>query len=488
MKFPDGFLWGGATASTQIEGAYLEGGKGVSTLDYVKFQHKYERTDDIASMDVTYEQYQSYLGQEENINFPKRRGIDFYHHYKEDIKLFAEMGFKVFRMSISWPRIFPTGLEDEPNEEGLQFYDDVFDELHKYGIEPLVTMIHYEIPMTLAVEYNGWENRKLIALFVKYAKTIVDRYQHKVKYWITFNEINMMIASAYTGGGLFIERSDQQDLQVKFQAVHHQFVASGLTMQYIHKTSPDAKVGCMIARLETYPETCHPEDVLSALKEDQLNLFFTDVMIRGHYPNYIKRYFEENDIHLQIEDDDYTIIENNTADFVSFSYYMTYVASGDPAKYQKPGSFIRPLKNPYVGISEWGWPIDPIGFRITLNKIYDRYQIPIFVVENGLGAYDTLENGKVHDSYRIEYLSKHIQAMGEAILDGVDILGYTTWGCIDLVSAGTSEMSKRYGFIYVDYDDEGNGSGKRYRKDSFYWYQKVIATNADDLSYTQDEN
>ncbi|MFR6099095.1 MAG: glycoside hydrolase family 1 protein, partial [Longibaculum sp.] len=291
MGFPKNFLWGGATASTQIEGAYNEGGKGMSTLDYVTYKTKEERNDDISSMDVTYDQYLSYLKNDEGINFPKRRGIDFYHHYKEDIKLFAEMGYKVFRLSISWPRIYPTGLEDEPNEEGLKFYDEVFDECHKYGIEPLVTMIHYEIPVTLADKYNGWESRKLIDLFEKYVKTIVDRYKNKVKYWITFNEINMMQASAYTGGGLFLERSPLDKLNCEFQALHHQFIASSKAMAYVHEVSPEAMVGCMINRQEVYPETCNPDDVLCALKDDQFNLFFMDVMARGGYPSFMNRYF-----------------------------------------------------------------------------------------------------------------------------------------------------------------------------------------------------
>lgn len=480
--FPEGFLWGGATASNQCEGGYNLGGKGLSTLDFVKFIKKDDRNNDISTMDVTYDQLKQYLADDSGINFPKRRGIDFYHHYKEDIGLLAEMGFKTFRMSISWPRIFPTGLEEEPNEEGLQFYDDVFDQLLAYGIEPLVTMIHYEIPIELTKRYNGWESRELVEYFVKYAKTILDRYKDKVKYWITFNEINMMLASAYTGGGLFPEKSAKSDLEVKYQATHHQFLASALATKYAHEVAPEAKIGCMIARLETYPATCKPEDMLKAVQEDQLNVFYTDVMVRGKYPNYMMRYFEEHNIHINMEKGDEEILAGNTADYVAFSYYMTYLASSDPAKAETSGNLIGSLKNPYLEVSEWKWPIDPIGLRITLNRLYDRYQVPLFIVENGLGAYDKLEDEKVHDDYRIDYLAKHIAQMREAVEDGVELLGYTTWGCIDLVSAGTSEMSKRYGFIYVDQDDYGNGTLERYKKDSFYWYKKVIATNGEDLS------
>ena len=483
--FPEGFLWGGATASNQCEGAYNLGGKGLSTLDYVKFTEKENRTNDISTMDVTYNQLKQYLEDDSNINFPKRRGVDFYHHFKEDIKLMAEMGFKTFRMSISWPRIFPTGMEEEPNEEGLKFYDDVFDELLTYGIEPLVTMIHYEIPIELTKKYNGWESRELVDYFIRYTKTILDRYKDKVKYWIIFNEINMMLASAYTGGGIFLEKSEKSDLEVKYQATHHQFLASALTTKYAREVSPQAKIGCMIARLETYSATCKPEDVFNALHEDQLNVFYTDVMVRGKYPNYMTRYFDEQNIHIEMEKGDEEILACYTADYVAFSYYMTYLASSDSSKDQVSGNLIGSLKNQYLELSQWNWPIDPIGLRITLNRLYDRYNVPLFIVENGLGAFDKLEDGKVHDAYRIDYLAKHISQMKEAVKDGVELLGYTTWGCIDLISAGTSEMSKRYGFIYVDQDDYGNGTLKRYKKDSYYWYKKVIDSNGEDLSKEQ---
>ena len=481
--FPKDFLWGGATASTQCEGAYDVGGKGLSTLDFVKFIEKENRNDDISSMNVTYKELEQYFNDDSGVNFPKRRGVDFYHHFKEDIRLFAEMGMGTFRMSISWPRIFPTGLEEEPNEEGLKFYDEVFDELLAYGIEPLVTMIHYEIPIELTKRYNGWESRELVDYFVKYTKTILNRYKDKVKYWIIFNEINMMLANAYTGGGICLERSKRSELEVKYQATHHQFVASALTTKYAHEVAPNAKIGCMIARLETYPASCKPEDMYKAIHEDQLNVFYTDVLVRGKYPNYMSRYFAEHNINITMEPGDEEILACYTADFVSFSYYMTYLASSDPSQSETSGNLIGTIKNPYLELSQWNWPIDPVGLRITLNRLYDRYNVPLFIVENGLGAHDTLENGRVHDRYRIDYLAKHIAQMKEAVKDGVELLGYTTWGCIDIVSAGTSEMSKRYGYIYVDQDDYGNGTMKRYKKDSFYWYKKVIVSNGEDLSF-----
>ena len=482
MTFPKDFLWGGATASNQIEGAYDLGGKGLSTLDFVTYKTKDQREDDISSMDVAWNDYLRFKENEEGCNFPKRRGIDFYHNYKEDIALFAEMGFKTFRLSLSWPRIFPTGLEAQANEEGLEFYDKVFDELLKYNIRPLVTILHYEIPITLAEKYNGWESREMVDLYDKFARTVVDRYKDKVKDWLTINEINMMMASAYTGGGMFLERSEQTPMTAMHQALHHQFLASAKAVKYIHDVSADARVGCMINRQEVYPETCRPEDVLSALKDDQYNLFFSDVQAKGHYPSFILKHMEREGIKIHVEGEDSKILEEGTVDFIGISYYMSMLSSGNPAKAQKLGSFIRPMKNPHLEISEWEWPIDPIGLRISLNKIWDRYEKPIYVVENGLGALDTLtEDKQVHDDYRIDYLRKHIKAIDGAIEDGVDVMGYTPWGCIDLVSAGTSEMSKRYGFIYVDYDDFGNGGGKRYRKDSFYWYKKVIETNGEVL-------
>ncbi|MCR6105897.1 6-phospho-beta-glucosidase [Salipaludibacillus agaradhaerens] len=480
-RFPEGFLWGGATAANQLEGAYNEGGKGLSIFDMVKFIPKEERTNDI-EMDVRSEkELDRLLAEAEGGNFPKRRGIDFYHRYKEDIALFAEMGFKTFRMSIAWPRIFPNGDETEPNEEGLAFYDNVFDELNKNGIEPLVTLSHYEIPLQLVKKYNGWEDRRLVDFFVHYAETVFHRYKDKVKYWLTFNEINVSTISPYIGSGILVDRVENKE-QAVYQALHHQFVASARAVKACHNIIPDAMIGCMLARMETYAETCNPDDALAALEEDQKNLFFTDVQVRGYYPSFMNRYFEENNIKIEMAPGDEEILLQHTVDFLSFSYYMTMVASGAPEKKKEKGNFFSGIKNPYLEASDWGWQIDPKGMRLTLNKLYDRYQVPLFIVENGLGAYDKVEeNGSINDDYRIDYLRAHIEQMAEAIKDGVDIMGYTSWGCIDLISASTSEMSKRYGFIYVDQDDYGNGTLERQKKKSFDWYKQVIATNGDVL-------
>ena len=484
LKFPKDFLWGGATASNQCEGGYNLGGKGMSNLDYIRYVPKEELknaiVDQVRGSTITEEEYNNFLKNENKINFPKRRGNDFYHHYEEDIKLMGEMGFKVYRMSIAWERIYPTGMEDEPNEEGLAFYDKIFDECHKYGIEPLVTILHFEIPMALTLKYNGWLGREMIDLYVKYVKTIVDRYKNKVKYWLTINEINMAIANPYMGSGMFIEKCEDPE-SAKYQALHHQFVASAKAVEYIHQVQPEAMVGNMVARIQTYPETCNPEDVLIAQQDDQFNLFFFDVQARGYYPAYIKRFLKDRNIKVHFEAGDEEILANNTVDFISFSYYFTNVSSSDPKKQDQVGTFIKNVKNPYLKASEWGWQMDPTGLRITLNELYDRYQKPLFISENGLGAYDKLVDGTVHDDYRVAYLRKHINSMAEAIEDGVDLMGYTVWGCIDIVSAGTSEMCKRYGFVYVDADDEGNGTYNRFKKDSFEWYKKVIQSNGTDL-------
>ncbi|EST90838.1 glycoside hydrolase family 1 protein [Vagococcus lutrae] len=482
--FPKDFLWGGATAANQIEGAYNLGGKGMSTSDYAAYKDPYASGKvDNFTFNVSSKELEEYKANPDKYLFPKRWGIDFYHRYKEDIALFAEMGFKTFRLSISWARIFPTGLEDEPNEEGLAFYDKVFDECAKYGIEPLVTMSHYEMPITLTEKYNGWASRELVPLFEKYARVLFERYKSKVKYWITFNEMNMNLNSLYTGAGVLEDLIKPEDkLQVTYQASHHQFLASALAVKAAREIMPDAKIGCMINQIESYARTTKPEDQLQALKSNQLNMFYPDVQARGEYPTYMVRYFHDNGIKLEMEPEDAQILKEGTIDYVAISYYMSHVTEAREDADKLAGSFDSPIKNEHLELSQWDWPIDPIGLRISLMKLYDRYELPLFVCENGLGAKDELtEDGRVHDDYRIDYIRQHVAQMKEAIKDGVELMGYTTWGCIDLISCGTSQMSKRYGFIYVDQDDKGEGTLERYRKDSFYWYKDVIASNGEKL-------
>lgn len=462
-EFPKDFLWGGAVAANQCEGAYKEDGKGLSIQDVLPRGIRGERTS---------------VPTEDN---KKLAGIDFYHRYREDIRLFAEMGFKVFRTSIAWSRIFPNGDETEPNEKGLEFYDRVFDECHKYGIEPLVTISHYETPLYLAEHYNGWANRKMIGFYERYVRTLFERFGGKVKYWLTFNEINSVLHAPFMSGGIHTpaEKLTEQEL---YQAVHHELVASALATKTAHEMMPDAKIGCMILSMPMYPLTPSPDDMIQVMEEEHKNYFFGDVHVRGTYPGYMKRYFRDHHIQIHFEPEDEEILKH-TVDFVSFSYYMSVCATADKEKQIKGnGNLLGGVPNPTLTASQWGWQIDPKGLRYVLNMFYDRYQKPLFVVENGLGAVDVLTedvhgNKTVEDDYRIQHLHDHLVQLREAVEDGVEVLGYTSWGCIDLVSASTAELKKRYGFIYVDRNDDGSGTLDRYKKKSFYWYQKVIESN-----------
>ncbi|MFC6465140.1 glycoside hydrolase family 1 protein [Marinilactibacillus sp. GCM10026970] len=465
--FKEGFLWGGAAAANQFEGAFDKDGKGLSVQDVTPNGGLGDITDGPT---------------EDNM---KLVGIDFYNRYKEDIKLFAEMGFKTFRTSIAWTRIFPNGDESEPNEAGLKFYDDLFDELHKYGIEPLITLSHYETPLHLSKEYDGWVNRKMIGFYENYVRTVFNRYKGKVKYWLTFNEINSVLHAPFMSGGISTppEELSEKDL---FQAVHHELVASALATKIGHEIMPEAEIGCMVLAMPTYPLTPDPDDVIAVMESERKNYFFSDVHVRGEYPGYMKRYFADNNIELDVTAEDEEILKN-TVDFISFSYYMSSTDTADQSKKVKgEGNILGGVHNPYLEASEWGWQIDPKGLRIVLNDFWDRYQLPLFIVENGLGAKDELvtdENGNktVIDDYRIKYLNDHLVQVKEAVKDGVDVMGYTTWGCIDLVSASTAQLAKRYGFIYVDRHDDGSGSLDRYKKKSFNWYKEVISTNGESL-------
>ena len=416
--------------------------------------------------------------------------MDAYHHYKEDIALFAEMGFKCCRLSIAWTRIFPTGMETEPNEKGLAFYDRVFDELEKYGIEPIVTISHYEMPFALVEKCNGWEGRECIDYYIRFCEAIFERYQNRVRYWLTFNEINsgtvalgsIQALGTFRGySGPLASAPDKP--QERFQALHHQFVASARAVRLAHEKYPRFRMGNMCLQAMMYPFSPNPDDILETEKRNQIiNFFCGDVQVRGKYPGYIQRYFEENGITIRMEEKDLEDIQKGVVDFYTFSYYMTTCVSADENKEKMGGNFMGGVKNPYLETSAWGWQIDPKGLRYNLNVLYDRYQIPIMIVENGLGAYDQPEeDGCIHDTYRIEYMKKHIEQMKEAVKDGVDLIGYTPWGCVDLISASTGEMAKRYGMIYVDKYDDGTGTLARRKKDSFYWYQKVIASNGEDL-------
>jgi 6-phospho-beta-glucosidase len=464
--FPPGFLWGGATAANQVEGAYDEGGKGLSIQDVMPRGIAGPPTEEPTPDNL------------------KLVGIDFYHRYADDIALFAEMGFGVFRFSIAWSRIFPRGDEAEPNEEGLAFYDRVLDECEKHGIEPLVTISHYETPLALARTHDGWVSRAMIDHYARYARTLFERYGSRVRYWLTFNEINSVLHAPFLSGGI-VTPKDQLSPTDLYQAVHHELVASALATRIAREVAPDAQVGCMLIAMPTYPLTPDPADALAVMHADHLNLAFGDVHCRGEYPGFLLRHLREQGVELEITDEDRGILRN-TVDFVSFSYYMSLCESADPEKRAAgAGNLMGGIPNPTLEASEWGWQIDPVGLRIVMNQFWDRWRKPLFIVENGLGAKDQLVEvdgaPTVLDDYRIAYLNDHLVQVGEAVADGVEVLGYTTWGCIDLVSASTAQMSKRYGFIYVDRDDDGSGTLARYKKQSFDWYAEVIRTNGASL-------
>ena len=474
-KIPHDFLWGGAVAAHQLEGGYDKGGKGLSIADVMTAGANgkdREITDGILP----------------GRYYPNHEAIDFYTRYKEDVRLLAEMGFRCFRTSIAWTRIFPNGDEEEPNEEGLQFYDDLFDELLKYNIEPVITLSHFEMPFHLVKKYGGWRDRRLIGFFVKFAGTVMRRYKDKVKYWMTFNEVNNQSSVQNAWGGWtnsgILYREDEDVQTVLQQVVHYEMVASAMTVKLGHEINPDFQIGCMLAMVPFYARTCSPQDEIAAqIAMEHRLYYYGDLHVFGEYPAYMEAFRREKGIDLDITDEDLKALKEGCVDYIGISYYMSgTISSVETEDCTKVAEGFYTARNPYVQKSDWGWQIDPQGLRYSLNLLYQRYHKPIFIVENGFGAYDKLEDGQVHDTYRIDYLRRHIVEMKKAMFsDGVLVMGYTPWGCIDLVSAGSGEMEKRYGFIYVDKDNQGNGTLERRKKDSFEWYKKVIESNGEIL-------
>ncbi|WCZ19595.1 6-phospho-beta-glucosidase [Lacticaseibacillus paracasei] len=475
--FPKGFLWGGAVAAHQFEGGWQAGGKGVSIADVMTAgdnETKRRITDGVQSGE----------------NYPNHDAIDYYHRYHEDDQLFADLGLNCFRTSIAWTRIFPNGDEEQPNEAGLKFYDDVFDDLLSHQIEPVITLSHFEMPYHLVKKYGGWRSRKVIDFFVKFATVVFDRYKDKVKYWMTFNEINNQVGmmnewSLFTNSGLLI-KPDEDKEAVMFQAAHYEAVASALAVQIGHRINPDFQIGCMVAMGPVYPATPNPNDVFKAERTMQTNYYLADVQVKGKYPAFLDRYFDRHAFNLDITLEDRDVLLAGKVDYIGFSYYASHVTE---ASQNEPTDFItmghnREVKNSTLQRSDWGWEIDPVGLRYALNWFSDRYEVPLFIVENGFGAFDKInQDGHIQDDYRIDYLRQHINQMRLAVeVDGVKLMGYTPWGIIDLVSAGTGQMEKRYGVIYVDKDDQGKGTLGRSKKASFDWFQKVIRSNGDDLA------
>lgn len=486
-RFPKDFLWGGATADFQYEGGFGLGGRGINSQDFVtdgsatqKRQITLKLADGsrgtVNSLESFPEGAEAQMYDDQY--YPSHKAVDFYHRYKEDIALMAEMGYNVFRFSICWSRIFPDGDEPEANPEGVAFYDDVINECHKYGIEPLITICHDEMPDFLARTYDGWSSRHVIDMYVKLAATLFEAYKGRVKYWLTFNELNAIHGYAKIG----VHKSDPLTF---YQAQHHMFVASSRAIKLGHQMMPDAIFGAMFALSELYPATCHPEDVFVSYAQRRESLFFADVMARGYYPNYTQDIFTKKGVKdLTMEPGDEELLRQYPLDFVSFSYYRSSIVSHDkPFKSMDPIGIMGGDVNPYCETTQWGWSVDPLGIRYCLNELYDRYQKPLFVIENGLGELDVLEaDGSVHDPYRVKYLAEHFKQIRDAInIDHIPCFGYTMWGPLDLVSLGTGEMKKRYGFIYIDMDDKGHGSLNRSKKDSFYWMKEVIASGGSNL-------
>jgi len=484
-RFPEGFLWGGATAANQCEGAWNEDGKGMSVADCSTYKPNVDPKDYEAQHGISIADIENAMKSDDISLYGKRHGVDFYHRYKEDLDLFAEMGFKVLRISIAWTRIFPNGIEEKPNEKGLLFYENLFTEMKKRNIEPLVTLHHYEMPLYLSNNYEGWYQRPVVDMFIKFCKVVFTRYKDLVKYWLTFNEIDSVFRHPFTTIGIVTERYPKEKREeIIYQSLHHQFVASSLATKYLREIIPGALMGGMLTRTLTYPENCNPKNCMLALKQNRENYFYSDVQVFGEYPKFIKNAWEKKKINIKMEPGDEEIIKLYTVDFVSFSYYMSFVSSIDAEKREKVnGNISTGVKNPYLDVTEWNWQVDPLGLHYSLIDMYDRYRMPLFIVENGLGNRDKIEeDGSIQDDYRIAYFREHIQAIADAVDDGVDVIGYTPWGCIDLVSMSTCQISKRYGFIYVDADDLGNGTYNRKKKKSFDWYKKVISVNGADLS------
>ena len=473
--FPKDFLWGGAVAACQIEGAYDIDGRGLSSSDIHLYDKHINRKHiekegggklaDILEAAADTEGY-----------YPKRFGIDFYHTFKDDLKLMKEMGFTAFRTSISWSRIFPKGDEAEPNEKGLQFYDRLIDEIIADGMEPIITMSHYDIPLYLITEYGGFANRKVADFFVNYAEVLLNRFKGKVKYWIVCNQVNLIPHVQFGSLGIYDDQAENME-ELMYQAVHNQFVAGAKVLKSAKTIDPNAILGTMVADGTFYPATSKPEDVILTMKKNRMQYYFTDVQLRGEYPVYALRYFKDQGIDLKIQEGDLELLAEYTMEFMAISYYSSKVVNSET-------NTMKPFdadQNPHLEPTPWDWRADPLGFYNTLSQYWDRYHVPIMIAENGLGALDQVVDGKIHDDYRIDYLRKHIEQLKECIKDGVDIIAYLSWGPIDIVSSSSAEFSKRYGYIYVDRDDFGNGSGKRLKKDSFDWYKEVIRSNGENL-------
>lgn len=482
MTLPDGFLWGGALSANQTEGAWREGGRGPAVADVATYKPDLDLKEYAAHHAYTAERVEAALADEDDAFYPRRRGIDFYHRYPEDLALFAELGFSTLRVSIAWSRLYPTGEELEPNEEGVAFYLALFTKMRRLGIEPLVTLAHYDAPVALALEHRGWVDRRTIGLFERFARTCFERFGHLVTQWISFNEIDSITRHPFTSGAILEERVEGDLEQALCTALHHQFVAAASVTRTLHELHPEARMGSMITMLTTYPNTCHPDDVAATQEKMRMLYLCADVQVGGGYPRLALRALERRGVTVPFEPGDVELLREHPADFLAFSYYMSMTESVRADAERTPGNTVLGVKNPYLPSSAWGWQVDPVGLRISLLDLYDRYGKPLFIVENGLGTHDEVDaDGRIRDPYRVDYFRAHFREMIAAVDAGVELLGFTSWAPIDMISNSTSQMTKRYGVIHVDLDDLGRGTGERRRKDSFFWYQRVIASNGADL-------
>lgn len=479
-RFPENFKFGGAVAACQVEGAYDIDGRKPSTSDIHVYDTNLERNNIKKEGGGTLDEIKTALEDTENY-YPKRHGIDFYHTYKEDLKMLAELGLETFRTSISWSRIFPNGNEETPNEAGLAFYDKLIDEILANDMEPVITMAHYDLPIHLVTEYGGFSNRKIIEFFTRYSRVLLERYGHKVDKWIVFNQVNLVPTVQFGSLEIYDNQAENME-ELMYQAVHNQFIAAAKTKEIATELGLSANIGTMIADCTYYPATCRPEDVVWTMKKNRMQYFYTDVQLRGHYPQYALKYFEDQNFAIKMEQGDKELLKENTMDFLGISYYSSKVAEFEKHTMLSDSAG----QNPYLRPTPWDWRVDPLGFYNSISQYWDRYGVPIMIAENGFGAIDKLEDETVHDNYRVNYYKDHLKVLKECMDEGVEIISFLAWGPIDIVSSSSSEMSKRYGFIYVDIDDLGNGSKNRLKKDSFDWYQKVIKTHGESL-YNNDE-
>ncbi len=476
-SFPEDFLWGGAIAASQADGAWQADGKKLNSSDVQPYL-KGKSNDEIQQLEklgMTLEEVKKNVA-DTGQYFPKRFGIDFYHTYESDLELLAEMGFKTFRTSIDWARVFPNGDEKEPNEVALAHYGKMIDKMKSLGIEPIITMLHYETPIHITLEYGGWTNKAVIEMFERYGKVLLEHFGDRVKYWIVINQVNMVQIEPFLSLGVCSDQYKRKE-EAEYQGVYNQLVASAKIRKYAKTLPYDLQIGTMVADCTVYPYSCKPSDIILAMEHNRMQYFFTDVQFQGDIPVYAERYFTENNIHLDITDEERALLKENTMDYLGISYYFSQMV--DAEKNVNKADSITP--NPHLDANPWGWNVDPQGLYNSLSQYWDRYEKPIVIAENGFGMYDELVDGKVHDDYRIAYLGDHIEQIGRAIQNGANVIGYCAWGPIDIVSCSSQQMSKRYGFIYVDLDDEGNGTGKRIKKDSFDWYKQVIATNGSEI-------